>query len=73
MVTLPPILLAASLSLSPEAGSAASRWSRIDAVVGEAIQKGELPGAVVLVGRGDRVAFRKAYGDRAVLARERAV
>ncbi|MGH9367006.1 MAG: serine hydrolase [Thermoanaerobaculia bacterium] len=33
----------------------------------EAIGRGELPGAVVLVGRGEAVAFRRAYGSRALL------
>jgi uncharacterized protein YbbC (DUF1343 family)/CubicO group peptidase (beta-lactamase class C family) len=39
----------------------------IDAAVEESISRGELPGAVVLVGSGDRVVFRKAYGNRAIL------
>jgi uncharacterized protein YbbC (DUF1343 family)/CubicO group peptidase (beta-lactamase class C family) len=43
-----------------------TRLSRLDAVVSEAIAAHRLPGAVVLVGRGDTVVFRKAYGDRAV-------
>ena len=45
----------------------ATRLSRIDGVVAEAIANGELPGAVVLVGRGDSVVFRRAYGNRAIL------
>jgi uncharacterized protein YbbC (DUF1343 family)/CubicO group peptidase (beta-lactamase class C family) len=49
------------------AGFSAARLARIDAAVGEAIARGDLPGAVVLVGRGDRVVFRRAYGDRAVV------
>jgi uncharacterized protein YbbC (DUF1343 family)/CubicO group peptidase (beta-lactamase class C family) len=59
-------LLAAALALPADAGSSAARWSRIDAVVDESIQKGELPGAVVLVGRKGRIVFRKAYGSRAL-------
>ena len=44
---------------------------RIDAVVAEAIADKKLPGAVVLVGRGDTVVFAKAYGKRALVpARE---
>jgi len=38
----------------------------IDEVVVEAIAEKKLPGAVVLVGRGDEVVFRKAYGNRAL-------
>jgi uncharacterized protein YbbC (DUF1343 family)/CubicO group peptidase (beta-lactamase class C family) len=67
------ILLATSLAALavPSAGVSAARLARIDAAVEEAIAARELPGAVVLVGRGDRVLLRKAYGDRAILpARE---
>jgi uncharacterized protein YbbC (DUF1343 family)/CubicO group peptidase (beta-lactamase class C family) len=41
------------------------RLGRIDAVVKEAIDRGDLPGAVVLVLHHDKVVFRKAYGLRA--------
>src|SRR5438034_618343 len=37
---------------------------RIDTVVREAIDRGELPGAVVLIVHRDQVVFRKAYGLR---------
>ncbi len=47
------------------------RLKRLDALVHDAIAARELPGAVVVVGRGDRVVFRKAWGDRALVpARE---
>jgi uncharacterized protein YbbC (DUF1343 family) len=60
------LLLAAALARPPAAGDG-GRLARIDGAVEEAIGRGELPGAVVLVGRGDRVLFRKAYGSRAVV------
>ena len=47
------------------AGFDLARLSRIDAVVTESIANRETPGAVVLVGRGDTIVFRKAYGQRA--------
>jgi uncharacterized protein YbbC (DUF1343 family) len=47
-------------------GFDASRLARIDAVVNESIAARETPGAVVLVGRGDTIVFRKAYGQRAL-------
>jgi uncharacterized protein YbbC (DUF1343 family)/CubicO group peptidase (beta-lactamase class C family) len=48
-----------------------SRLTRIDAAVNDAIASKKLPGAVVLVGRGDTVVFQKAYGHRALVpARE---
>jgi uncharacterized protein YbbC (DUF1343 family) len=48
------------------AGIDVERLQGIDAVVTQAIADRKLPGAVVLVGRGDTVLFRKAYGNRAV-------
>src|SRR5205085_4313938 len=41
-----------------------NRLSRIDDVVQQAVIRGELPGAVVLIVHGDQVVFRKAYGLR---------
>ena len=61
------LLLAAALAAPAAAGFSAERLARIDAAVQEALSAGDLPGAVVLVGRGDRVVFRRAYGNRAVL------
>ena len=43
-----------------------SRLAHIDDVVSEAIAARSLPGAVVIVGRGDEVFLRKAYGRRAI-------
>jgi len=45
----------------------AARLAKIDDVVAEAIAEKKLPGAVVIVGRGDTVVYRKAYGNRAVV------
>ncbi len=61
------LLLVAALATPAAAGFSAERLARIDAAVAEALSAGDLPGAVVLVGRGDRVVFRRAYGNRAVL------
>ena len=47
-------------------GMSAERLARMDQVIQAAIAKKELPGAVVLVARHGRVAWRKAYGARAV-------
>jgi uncharacterized protein YbbC (DUF1343 family)/CubicO group peptidase (beta-lactamase class C family) len=43
------------------------RLDGIDPLVREAIADRKLPGAVVLVGRGDRVLYQKAFGNRAVV------
>jgi len=54
-------------SSSPAAvGMSAERLARMDQVIQASIEKKELPGAVVLVARHGRVAWRKAYGSRAV-------
>lgn len=47
-------------------GISAERLARMDAAIQTSIEKKELPGAVVLVGRHGRVVWRKAYGARAV-------
>jgi uncharacterized protein YbbC (DUF1343 family)/CubicO group peptidase (beta-lactamase class C family) len=47
-------------------GMSATRLAEMDAVVERSIASKETPGAVVLVGRKGRVAWRKAYGARAV-------
>ena len=47
-------------------GMSAERLAHVDEVVGQAIARRELPGAVVLVARRGRVVWRKAYGSRAV-------
>jgi uncharacterized protein YbbC (DUF1343 family) len=49
-----------------EVGLDASRLARIDNMVAAAIKEGKTPGAVVLVVRKGKVAFRKAYGQRQI-------
>src|SRR5262245_14741297 len=45
----------------------AADWGAIDAAVRDAVTAGDLPGGVVLVGRGDRILYRKAFGSRALV------
>src|SRR5437868_410454 len=47
-------------------GMSAERLAQIDQVVQQSIERKEMPGAVVLVGRRGRVVWRRAYGARAV-------
>ena len=50
----------------PASGFDLTRLSRLDSVINDAIAERRLPGAVVVVGRGDAVVLRKAYGNRAL-------
>lgn len=49
-----------------EVGMDAKRLDEIDDVVAKGIADGEMPGCVVLIARGGKVAFLKAYGHRQV-------
>ncbi len=49
-----------------EAGLDTKRLDEIQPIVEAAIMEKKLPGAVVLVGRGDKVVYQKAIGNRAV-------
>ena len=60
------VLQASAPAQAPSAGFDVAALNRIDDVVADAIKARQLPGAVVVVGRGDQVAFRKAYGQRAL-------
>jgi hypothetical protein len=40
--------------------------SQMDGVISESIARRELPGAVVLVSRNGRIAWRKAYGNKVI-------
>jgi uncharacterized protein YbbC (DUF1343 family)/CubicO group peptidase (beta-lactamase class C family) len=56
---------------SAGAASPAPEWTAaVDTAVRDAIAAGHLPGAVVLVGQGDRILYRKALGLRAVTPRD---
>jgi uncharacterized protein YbbC (DUF1343 family)/CubicO group peptidase (beta-lactamase class C family) len=55
-----------SSSTAARAGFDAARLATLDRVVAEAIDAHQLPGAVLVVGRGDTIVWRKAYGRRAV-------
>jgi CubicO group peptidase (beta-lactamase class C family) len=60
------VLQASAVAQAPTAGFDVAALNRIDEVVADAIKARQLPGAVVVVGRGDQVVFRKAYGQRAI-------
>jgi uncharacterized protein YbbC (DUF1343 family)/CubicO group peptidase (beta-lactamase class C family) len=62
------VLLVAVSAAAPAAQQALDvvRLNQIQPVVEEAIRDKKLPGAVVLIGRGDEVVYQKAIGNRAV-------
>ena len=43
-----------------------SRLTVVDSIISDAIAQQQIPGAVLIVGHDGRVAYRKAYGDRAL-------
>ncbi len=47
-----------------EVGASSARLDRIDAVVKQALDRGDAPGAVVLITHRGRIIFRRAYGLR---------
>ncbi|HEV2053873.1 MAG TPA: exo-beta-N-acetylmuramidase NamZ domain-containing protein [Methylomirabilota bacterium] len=59
-------LLAAFLLFPAAAAAQSLDWSDLDLVVRESVAGGDTPGAVILVGQGNRVLYRKALGSRAV-------
>jgi CubicO group peptidase (beta-lactamase class C family) len=70
------IFLTAVFAWQPLSGTASSstvnagldenRLAAIDEFVQDAIRAHQLPGAVVVVGRRDRIYYRKAFGNRAL-------
>jgi uncharacterized protein YbbC (DUF1343 family)/CubicO group peptidase (beta-lactamase class C family) len=57
------LLLAAAVVARP-CPAAAADFAAVEEVIGEALQSGEIPGAVVLVGRGEEILLHRAYGWR---------
>ena len=60
----PPAQVAPRAGAPPAVDTA--RLARIDAVVGDAVAAGGLPGAVVLIAHRDRIVYRKAFGHRSL-------
>ncbi len=48
------------------AGLSPVRLAAVDAIIGQAIADGNIPGAVLIVGHNGKVVYRKAYGSRAL-------
>jgi len=54
------------LSAHPGGAQPSDDWSAIDRIVEDNIAAGNVPGAVVLVGRRGKVLYRKAFGSRSL-------
>ncbi len=79
VLAVPLALALGLLFLTPASGQEAAaarpssaaidvrRFDAIEPLVKQAIADRKLPGAVVLIGRGDAVLYQKAFGDRAVV------
>lgn len=66
-LTLSGTLLLASVSPAAETpGLDAARMAHAERLINDAIERGTIPGAVLLVGRGDATLYRKAFGWRSV-------
>ena len=59
-----PLPAAAASAPAPPPGSDDRKLDAIEPLVRQAIADKKLPGAVVLVGRGDRTLYQKAIGNR---------
>ncbi len=54
-------------------GVSSGALSVVDPIIQDAIHDGKIPGAVLLVGHGGKVVYRKAYGSRALEPRREAM
>jgi uncharacterized protein YbbC (DUF1343 family)/CubicO group peptidase (beta-lactamase class C family) len=61
-----PVLAQLPLAKPESVSVSSARLAQMDAVMNEEIAHRQLPGAVVLVGRKDRIIWQKSYGARAV-------
>ncbi|HEY4841195.1 MAG TPA: serine hydrolase [Terriglobales bacterium] len=64
LFSFPCVLLLSAGALAQP--SLDSRLTVVDSIINDAIAQQQIPGAVLIVGHDGRVAYRKAYGDRAL-------
>ena len=67
VVTLSLIVTALLLVFSAAEAQDAPRFDALDEIMRESIAAGDVPGAVVLVGRGDRTLYLRAFGSRTLV------
>jgi uncharacterized protein YbbC (DUF1343 family)/CubicO group peptidase (beta-lactamase class C family) len=66
VLVLATVSVANAIAEPAAKATAASRLSVIDPIIKQAIEAGQIPGAVVLIGHNGRIVYRKAYGYRAL-------
>src|SRR5581483_6006697 len=66
ILVLATVSVANAIAEPAAKATATSRLSVIDPVIKQAIEAGQIPGAVVLIGHNGRIVYRKAYGYRAL-------
>ena len=64
LFSFPCVLLLSAGALAQP--SLDSRLTVVDSIISDAIAQQQIPGAVLIIGHDGRVAYRKAYGDRAL-------
>ncbi|HYB44156.1 MAG TPA: exo-beta-N-acetylmuramidase NamZ domain-containing protein [Candidatus Methylomirabilis sp.] len=60
-------LVSGTAMSAPRREAAPPYWPELDSAARDAVGTNEVPGAVILVGQGDRVLYRKAVGSRALV------
>jgi uncharacterized protein YbbC (DUF1343 family)/CubicO group peptidase (beta-lactamase class C family) len=65
------VVAALAFAVAPPAAVLADRpdLSAVDDIAREAVASGEIPGAVILVGRGDEILYHRAFGSRVLVPR----
>jgi uncharacterized protein YbbC (DUF1343 family)/CubicO group peptidase (beta-lactamase class C family) len=63
----PAVVVSHAATSSTEETRMAATWAEVDAAARGAVAAGQVPGAVILVGQGERVLYRKSFGSRALV------
>jgi uncharacterized protein YbbC (DUF1343 family)/CubicO group peptidase (beta-lactamase class C family) len=66
-------VLASAAPIPAKKSSSSPRLNVLDGIVENAIEEGQIPGAVLLVGHDGQVVYRKAFGTRAVVPQREAM
>jgi len=61
------VVALALFAFASHAEAHSTDFSAVDQAAQDAVSAGEIPGAVILVGQGERILYRKAFGFRTLL------